>query len=183
VIAQHPDAVTRFIKLKELYLELRGGVEGENRRPIPLTTNADVLQLATLWTRELARVKPRDAHERSDHRRWAACVEDVKQNADPHQPDAQYPKNEAFWSCMGRLAIYLQARKIVPSKWELFKEAVAETIAEVPATLGQATTAAGSAAASAGGTVADFVKKPAQAALVVLGAAILLPPIIRAVRS
>lgn len=184
VINRHANAVTRWLRLKELYIQRRGSTQGANTKLIPRTTNSDVLQLATHWSRELARVSPRSAHERREHARWSACMATVKQHADPTKPNAVYAKNEAFWqSCTRRLAIYLSARKAIPSKWQMFKESVVETIAEVPGILGDATRSTAGVVTDVAGSAANLVSKPARAALVVLGAAILLPPIIRAVRK
>jgi len=184
LVDQHPDAVTRWIRLKQMYVNLRGGTLGVNKKVVPRTTNADVLQLAAMWSRELAKVSPRDSHDRSDHGRWGACMDTVKRTADPRRPDAVFTGNEEFWQkCSRRLAIYLMARKAVPSRWKLLKDSVVETIAGVPGTLGKATRTAGGLVTDAAGGVANIVSKPAQAALAVVGAAILLPPIIRAVRK
>lgn len=184
VFAQHADAVTRWLKLKEFYVNQRGGSAIDGQRVVPNTTNADVLQLATHWSREVAKVSPRDAHDRSDHERWKACMDTIKQTADASRPDAVYAKNVEFWQqCSRRLAIYLNARKAVPSRWQMFKEAVVETIAGVPSAVGSATqTTAGLVTGAAGGVAKAFAD-PAKAALFVVGTAILLPPIIRAVRK
>lgn len=173
-----PDAVTRWLKLRSAYLELRGS----SGKGIPRTTNGDVLQLAVAWSRELLKVKPRNDADRVEHAHWQRCLETIKQNAAPKKPNDTYPKNAEFWQeCTRRLAIYLQARRVVPGAWALDKRSVVDTLAEVPAVLGNATMAAADTIADVGATIA--VSRPAKAALAVLGAAILLPPVIRAVRS
>ena len=184
VVARHSDAVVRWVKLKQMYVDLRGASVGKNKKLIPHTTNSDVLQLAAAWSREVGKVKADSASQRSEHKRWQRCMETVKQHADPSKPDAIYPRNEEFWQeCTSRLAIYLESRKAVPSKWTLLKESVVETLEEIPGALGDATHATAGAVADAGGAVLNFVKKPVNAALVVLGGAILLPPVIRAFRK
>ena len=184
VVGQHSDAVVRWVKLKQMFVKLRGGSPAKNHKVVPRTTNGDVLQLAAAWSRELAKVSPNSDHQRSDHKRWQSAMETVKNNADPTRPNALYPRNEEFWQDHStRLAIYLESRKATPSKWTLLKESFVETLADVPGALGNATHATAGAVADAGGAVADFVKKPINAALVLLGGAILLPPIIRAVRK
>ncbi|WP_199351163.1 hypothetical protein [Haliangium ochraceum] len=47
-------------------------------------------------------------------------------------PSTRFPGNAAFWPCMARLAIYLEHEKVVPSRWQLFREAVEETVEELP---------------------------------------------------
>ena len=173
-----PDAVTRWLQLRSTYLELRGA----SSKGVPRTTNGDVLQLAVAWSRELVRVKPRNDAERAEHARWQRCLDTIKKNATPKKPNDTYPRNAEFWQeCTRRLAIYLQARKVVPGAWTLDKRSIVDTLAEVPGVLGSATMAAADTMADIGTAVA--VSRPAKAALAVLGAAILLPPIVRAVRS
>ena len=86
-------------------------------------------------------------------------------------------ENERFWQkCTRRLAIYLESRKVVPSRWKLAVSALTETLAEVPTAVGGATKSAASAAAG-------IVREPAKLAAVLLGAAVLGPPLIRAFRG
>lgn len=171
------DAVAQWVELKETYVKLRGFTVGKNRKAIPKTTHADVMQLATAWTNELKKVSPRADYERTEHELWKKCTEKVASLYDKDNPSAEYPDNEQFWQvCTSRLAIYLNARKVVPSKWELFVESVVEAVAEVPATVGRATKATAGAAAR-------VIKDPAKLAALMLGAAILLPPVIRAFRK
>jgi hypothetical protein len=181
VIAKEKDAVRRWVALKKLYIKARGGAIGANNKMIPHTTNADVKQLATLWSNEVKKVKARSDDERSEHKRWQACVDKVAKLADASKPDERYSDNEHFWQhCTARLAIYLESRKVVPSEWELFKEAFVESLAEVPSTIGRA----GVATAGAVGNAASAVlSKPAMAAMAILGGVLLVPPIIRAVRK
>ncbi len=180
IIAKHSDAVVRWSKLKQMYLKARGGRPGSDNKTIPLTTNADVIQLATLWSREVQKVTPRSEGDRSEHKRWKACMDQVAKRANPSKPDDRFPGNEQFWQqCTARLAIYLESRKVVPSEWALFKEALVESIAEVPGTFGRA----GQAAVGVASDAASAVGRPATAALAILGGVLLLPPIIRAVRQ
>lgn len=182
VVAQHADAVVRWLKLKQMYLELRGSSIGANQKPIPHTTNSDVMQLAAAWANELSKVD--SAAQRTEHERWQRCMDTVKQHADPSKPGAVYARNEEFWQgCTWRLAIYLESRKAVPSQWTLVKESVVESLEELPGRLGDVTRATAGAAASAGGAVLDVFKKPLYATLAVVGGALLVPPIIRAFRK
>ena len=181
IIAKEKDAVRRWISLKKRYIKARGASVGGNNKMVPHTTNADVKQLATLWSNEVKKVKPRSDDERSEHKRWQACVDKVAKLADTSKPDERYSDNEHFWQrCTSRLAIYLESRKVVPSEWELFKEAFVESLAEVPGTIGNAGLATANVV---GGAAKAVLSKPAMAAMAILGGVLLLPPIIRAVRE
>jgi hypothetical protein len=174
---QTADAVKQWLELKQRYATLRGVKEGKNRKQIPKTTHSDVLQLCTAWSRELRKVEPRSDHERSEHGRWMNCTERVATIYDSANPSAEYPENEAFWQeCTSRLAVYLESRKVVPSKWQLFLDAVVEAVAELPETIGHAGREVASGAAR-------LIQEPAKLAALLLGAAILLPPVIRAFRK
>jgi|GEM_PF-3491821 len=170
------DAVNQWVELQKAYVGLRGATAGPNRTAIPKTSHADVLQLATLWTRELGKVTPRSPFEGTEHERWKACADQVEERGDKDKGSEVYPDNQRFWECTKRLAIYLQSRKVVPSRWQLVTESVTEAIAEVPQVVGRASRAA---AETAAGVLAD----PARLAAVLLGAAVLLPPIVRAWRA
>ena len=184
VMAQHADAVVRWLKLKQMYIELRGSSVGANNKPIPHTTHSDVLQLAAAWSNELSKLKADSASQKTEHRRWQQCVDTVKQHADPTRPGAVYSRNEEFWQrCTGRLAIYLESRKAVPSQWTLVKESVVEALEELPEGLGQVTRATAGAAARAGGAVLDALRNPLYVVLAVVGGVMLVPPLVRAVRK
>jgi hypothetical protein len=170
------DAVKQWLDLKQSYMALRGSREGKNRKHIPRTTHSDVIQISTAWTRELGKVEPRNEHERSEHARWLRCAERVATLYERGNPAAEYPDNQAFWEeCTPRLAVYLESRKVVPSKWRLFLESVVEAVSEVPETVERATR-------KVAGTAYDLIKEPAKLAAVLIGAAILVPPIVRAFR-
>lgn len=126
------DAVQLWAHLKAQYARLRGSDPDENRKAIPRTTVADVKQLVTLWDAEMDKAKSQGTSAESDRKRWRECREQVAMLSRGLAPTDVYPANLAFWRCTGRLAIYLEAEKIVPNRWQLFREAVEETIAELP---------------------------------------------------
>lgn len=126
------DAIQLWAHLKAQYARLRGSDPDENRKAIPRTTVADVKQLVTLWDAELDKATDRGASARSERERWRECRAQVALLARGLEPTDVYPANRAFWRCTGRLAIYLEAEKIVPNRWQLFREAVEETIGELP---------------------------------------------------
>ncbi len=174
---QTKDAVKQWVDLKHQYIALRGSKPGNNRKAIPKTTHHDVMQIVTAWSRELRKVTPRSSSEWGEHARWTACMARVAKRYDAKKPNAEYPDNEDIWqNCTKRLAVYLQSRKIVPSKWQLLKEAVFEAVAEVPNTLGHATRELASGAAG-------LLAEPGKLAALLLGGAILIPPLVRAFRK
>jgi hypothetical protein len=179
LVVEADSATTQWIELKKRCLALRGEFAGKNGKAIPRTTNHDILQLATMWTGELGRVSIDEDRDRSEKARWQACLEEVAASVDPKAPDAEYPHNEVFWSASRRLAIYLESRKMRPSKWSLLASSVKEAIAEVPGTLGRA-------GRSAAGATARVLTDPVKLAMMLVGAvgvAIILPPILASVRK
>ncbi len=163
-------------RLRAFFADQRGAQDVEGV-PVPRTTNADVMRLAGAWSRELARVPIASDRDRTARARWAACMATVRKLADPARPDQEYAANRAFWlDCTAQLSNYLAQRKARPSTWSLVVDAASDTLAEVPGALGDASKAAAGAAAG-------LVKEPAKLALVLLGGALLLPPLVKAVRS
>jgi len=173
------DAVRQWIDVKRTYEELRSVRPAANRKHVPRTTVGDIKAIAAKWSEELKKVKPRNRLDKVEHDRWRACLEEVTRATTGLTLSAEYPavENERFWQkCTNRLSIYLESRKVVPSRWKLAVSALGETLAEVPATLGGATR-------SAAGVAASIVREPAKLAAVLLGAAVLGPPLVRAFRG
>lgn len=171
---QSGDAVRQWLETKRAYEELRGVRRAANHKWVPRTQIRDIEAIAAQWSKELGKVKPRSEHERSDHKRWAQCIATVERLSTGKRPQAPYPaaENEAFWQdCTRGLAIYLESRKVVPSKWEL----AWEVMREIPS-------APGRIAREAGDSVWGAVKFAALLGAGVVGAAIVLPPVIRAFR-
>lgn len=176
IVATESNAVDRWLALKQRYAFVRGATRGRNGKLVPRTTHVDVKQLAALWSRELARVSPLDQDDRSEHARWRRCVETIARTSRGRAPGAIYERNEELWQdCSKRLAIYLESRKVVPSRWNLAVAALDETLDELPDKLA-GIPAALRRAAKAGGAL---LERPVTLALVALGAVVVLPPIIR----
>lgn len=177
------DTVTLWLELKRRYAEDRGfDPDPRNKRSaVPRTTNVDVIQMASLWTAELGKGAGR--MKGGDVKRWTKCMDEVKRFADPKEANAVYPRNTNFWRCSGRLARDLESLKVIPGKWELLRESVSESVAELPGRLEDAAKATGRAAADAGGAVAGFFADPLKLAALAIGGAVLLPPVIRAINK
>jgi len=175
---QSGDAVRLWVELKKTYVAMRGSDPDRSGKAVPRTTNADIKQLAARWSHELSKSKrPKLDADKSTRTEWAACLAEVEHLTAGVDPNSTYAKNEKFWQVYTkRLAVYLESLKVVPSRWELATAAIKEAVVELPETMGRATRATASAAAS-------LVKDPAKLAAVLLGGALLLPPVIRAFRK
>ena len=175
------DHVTLWLELKRAYAELRGADAGPNRKLVPRTTNADVMQLAERWTEELRKTHGKGHYDRA-RTRWQACLDEVAGNARGKDPDAAYAENPRFWQeHTRRLAVHLESVKGLPSRWDLAVQSVKESFAELPQRIGDAgrgTRDAARAAARGAGSLLDFLAKPLVIAGLVLGGAVILPPLL-----
>jgi hypothetical protein len=160
-----------WLELKRRYVALRGSTPGPHSKAIPKTTNRDVLLLGTRWTVEATRARGEEARDQSERARWRASLAEVERMADASRPDAEYRANASFWDASNPLAFYLESLKMRPSRWQLARESIAESVHELPATLA----AAGSAATAA---ARRFLGDPLKLAAVVLGAAIVIPAVL-----
>ena len=103
-------------------------------RPIPRTTNADVVALADYWTKQLADVKDIMGTD-GVTATWRAATADVDQFARHGDPNAVYAKNNAFWRALSQTAIHVAVADEAPSKWDLVKESVTDSIVHLPDTI------------------------------------------------
>jgi hypothetical protein len=69
---------------------------GGGERPIPRTTNADVIALADYWTKQLGAAKQVMGHEGVE-KSWRVAAGDVEQIARKGEPNTVYTKNNEFW--------------------------------------------------------------------------------------
>lgn len=167
------DAVKWWATIKTRFAELRGFDLGDAQKPIPRTTIADVMSVATAISEALARVR-RDTHaDRSIRERWRremAAIEDARRAQKPTDP---YPHNARFWqSSTARVAIHLESVKVLPSRWILAVDSVGESVAELPGRVGGA---ARTVAGGAGDTIGALFSSPLLlGTAAVVGGALLL---------
>lgn len=128
-------------------------------RPIPRSTNGDVIALADFWGKQLADVKS-VMGTAGVTSRWRAAVADVDTIARSGNATAVYAKNNAFWRVLQQTAIHVAVADEAPSKWDLIRDSVTESVKHLPQTLGHA-------ASQTVGALADT----AQAAGTIVGAA------------
>lgn len=117
-----------------------GGVPGAER-PIPRTTNADVIALADYWTKQLADVKTVFGAD-SVTKTWRTATADVNALARGADPSAVYAKNNAFWRALLTTAIHVAVADEAPSNWDLAKDAIKDSVMHLPDTLGTVTSKA-----------------------------------------
>lgn len=200
----------QWLALKKLYVSKRRSDAGANRKAIPRTTNGDVAQIARYWDSEYKRAigrRPKVPGEGKNKReKWLADKERIDDLLAGREASALFAENEWFWQrATHHVAIFLQARKSAPTAAELFIDAltdrsrgVAEALADAAQNIGgkaadaaeDAAEAVGDAARSAGKAVlgigdgvVSMLKTGALIAAGVVGAAIVLPPVIRSFRD
>jgi len=142
---------------------------------IPRTTNSDVVQLATYWSGQLARVGVHhfaDVSYRHVTDRWLAAVADVDRIAKGGDPDATYRENPAFWYALITIAIQVAVTDEAPSRWTLYKEAVKERTIHLPDALASVAHGAARALGEAGHQVVAGVLSAVAKPLLLVGGGI-----------
>lgn len=122
------------------------------RRPIPRSTNGDVVLLADYWSQQLANVK-RVMGADGVEQRWKAALVDVDSIARTGDPNAVYPKNNTFWRALQSTAIHVAVADEAPSATDLMIDSLKDSIVHLPENL----KAGATAIASAAGSVAEGV--------------------------
>jgi hypothetical protein len=130
-VAQFP-CVPTWDEMAQLQLRffwvLRGAdlVDGPMLEQIPRTTNADVLQLATYWTEQLARLGRCDDTlvTRPVRKHWCAALDDVGELAHCAASHALYARNTEFWRALVALALYIGPSAGAPAPWSLHVDTV-----------------------------------------------------------
>ncbi|MFT3693961.1 MAG: hypothetical protein QM831_12530 [Kofleriaceae bacterium] len=103
-------------------------------KPIPRSTNGDVLQLASYWQQQLD-LAPRVFGTDSVVATWQRAMVDV-QVAKALSADAVYAKNNEFWRVLGQTEVHIAAAKEAPTSWDLAKASLAFGVTNLPHTLG-----------------------------------------------
>ncbi|CAN5885504.1 hypothetical protein BH11MYX2_BH11MYX2_36870 [soil metagenome] len=132
---------------------------GGGTTKIPRTTNADVAALANYWSHKFADVKEVFGHQGAMDR-WKRAIGDVDAIARKGDPNAPYPKNNAFWRDLKSTAIYIAVADEAPSKSDMFLDSLKASVKNLPETAKNVASALGEAA----GDVAQGVGKIANEA-------------------
>ena len=104
------------------------------KKKIPRTTNIDVLALAGYWGKQLQDVKEVFGHAAIE-KRWDRLMTDIGKHAMYGNPTAIYPENNRFWRCLSDTAIHVAVADEAPSKWDMAKEALKDSVTHLPDTL------------------------------------------------
>ncbi|HWO21282.1 MAG TPA: hypothetical protein VNO30_21090 [Kofleriaceae bacterium] len=150
-----------YLKLYNYLRELRGADRMKpeadmlgSERPIPRTTNADVIALADYWTKQLGKVKKVYGHD-DIVARWKAALVDVDQLARKGDPNAVYAKNNGFWRTLAMTARQISVADEAPDKWDIILESFKHSITHLPENLKAGAKAIASGAAEVAGSVAE----------------------------
>jgi hypothetical protein len=107
---------------------------GGGERPIPRTTNADVIALADYWTKELGSVKHVMGHD-AVAKAWQMALADVNRLARKGDPKAVYPKNNELWRTLSTTAIQIAVADEAPTTWDLATAAIKDSVTHLPETV------------------------------------------------
>ena len=118
---------------------------------IPRSTNADVLQIATYWSDQLAKAKHVMGYDTAVTK-WKGAMADVDKLAKSGKPGDVYPKNNEFWRYAFEVAVQIAIGDESPSKWDLVVESVKDSVTHLPENLGHAAS-----------KTAEFVEEAAHA--------------------
>jgi hypothetical protein len=101
---------------------------------IPRTTNQDVLQIAAYWSGQLAKAREVTGYKTAVDK-WNTALADVDQLAKTGKPEDAYAKNNEFWRTLNDVSIQIAIGDEAPTKWDLAKESVKDSVTHLPATL------------------------------------------------
>ena len=188
IVKAHEDHVLQHTALLKLFRAKRGTFKTEKGYSTPLASNGDARQLLEWWDAEFKRSRAnRDWYKDGDKEQWKRDRERIAEELRDADPAALYRDNDWLWNrAFLKLAILLQVAKSRPSPTQLFVESVKETIRERVDDADNAASTAGKvidAAAHAGERAWNGLKIAGLVAAGLIGAAVVLPPIIRAFRD
>ncbi|HLL22632.1 MAG TPA: hypothetical protein VK427_10890 [Kofleriaceae bacterium] len=159
-----------FIAQRRYLTELRGADEREPepgmtgaKKPIPRTTNGDVIALADYWTKQLGRVKRVPGADVAE-KAWRATIADVDALARKAEPAADYAKNNAFWRALQQTAIHVAVADEAPTQTDLMLDALKTSLGNLPTTIKTGAKAIASGATDIAGSIAHGVGKVANEA-------------------
>ena len=142
-------------------------------RPIPRTTNSDVLQLATYWSTGLAKVNHVVGHD-GVVARWTPVLADVDKLAKPGKPEDVYAKNNEFWRELQEVAIQTAVSDEAPGKWDMVVGSLKTSVTRLPENLGAAAGKGADLLAEAAHAVGHVVNEAGKGLLEGLGAPVLI---------
>lgn len=131
------------------------GMQG-GKKPIPRSTNSDVVVLADYWTQQLGRVKKVFGADKIEQL-WKTATADVDAIARKGSPSAVYSKNNAFWRVLGQLSTQIAVADEAPSQTDLMLDALKTSLGDLPHNLKAGVEAIASGASDIAGSIAHGV--------------------------
>lgn len=199
IIEPKKDHVLHRTSLLEFYRKERGEFKNPAGYRTPLTTYDDIRENTAWWDREYTRARnKRPWHKDPAQKLWENARAKIQRDMRGADSSKTYPHNDWFWNhVLLKLSIYLEVAKTTPSPTELliesFKETIGDRIQDASEFLDGAGDVAGDIADAAADAAGAVVKAGEQAfsglkiaAIVgasLLGAAIVVPPVVRAFRN
>jgi len=146
---------------------------GGRKKKIPRTTNTDVLALAGYWGKELEDVKEVFGHAGVE-KRWSALMTDVGKLAMYGNPTAVYPQNNKFWHELFETAVHVAVADEAPSKWDMAKDSIKDSIKHLPENLGHAASKGADLVASAAHAVGKVANEAGKGLFAGFGTPLLI---------
>ena len=198
-VKAHKNHVDHRTALLRFYRKQRGQRKTRKGYWVPRTLYRDIEQLLKWWDAEYRRARKRKPwHTDADQKLWELARQKLLRDLEGADLDAVYPDNAWFWNhALLKLAIYLEVLKTSPSPTQLLIDSVKETITERVQdaqnfidNAGDAVENIADAAAKAADAVVDAgerawsgIKIAAVVGGCAIGAAIVVPPVVRAFRK
>jgi hypothetical protein len=101
---------------------------------IPRTTNQDVLEVSAYWSGQLAKAREVTGYKTAVDK-WNMVLADVDKLAKTAKPEDVYAKNNEFWRTLNDVSIQIAIGDEAPTKWDLARESVKDSVTHLPATL------------------------------------------------
>ena len=130
---------------------------------IPRTTNADVIALTDYWAKQFRAARKVFGHDGVANQ-WNPAAADVEQLARKADPNALYPKNNAFWRALQQTAVQVAIADEAPTKTDLAIAALKESVTRLPENVASGAKAVASGAADVVGSLAHGAGKIANEA-------------------
>ena len=187
-----------FGNMLKIYRKERGNVVHPSGSHVPQTTYGDVRQTTLWWHKEYLSHLRRRRHSHPTDALWQAAIARITNDMQGADPKALYPDNKWFWfTPIKKLARHLEEERATPTRLELIIESIDEAVDDRIDDVASVLDSAGDAAGAVASTVEDAVDAVVEtgekvwsgvkiAAIVgvsLIGAAIVLPPIVRAFRD
>lgn len=198
-IKAHDDHIDTLTDLRKNAAKVCGTTKSPEGYAVPDTTANHVEQFGRWFHSEYTRARLAKPWNKDPAQgQWEANYKRIIATTKNADPDALYPHNHWFWNtALLKLAIYLQAEKTKPSPMDIFMESLEESVddrvqnvrdfiegaGEVASDAVSAVSRAAEAVSEAGDRAWSGIKIAAIVGASLVGAAIIVPPIIRARRD